>query len=279
MHAPPFGVGVGFKPAHYRDALASPQAGLWLEVHPENYMVDGGPRRRMLRTLAERFPLSLHGVSMSLGGAQPLDPAHLARLAALNRELQPALVSEHLAFSRLDGHYEPDLLPLLRTDAQLQVLVRHVQQVQERLGRTIAVEHPAHMLALEDHAYDEISFLDALCRRTGCQVLLDVNNVAVSAANLGFDPVAWVERAAERLPIAEVHVAGHRPDPVLGDALLIDSHDREADAGTWALYHALVQRTGPLPTCFEWDVRTPPFAELLQAAAPALAMARQVELA
>lgn len=254
--------GLGFKPAHLAQALAARREGLWFEVHAENHMADGGPRPRMLEALAQNHPVSLHGVSMSLAGPQPPDPDHLRRFADLVRRVQPAQVSEHLAWSRLGPRYEPDLLPFIRNTQALQQVVAHVQQVQNAIGRPLAVENPSHYLALQGHTWDEVDFLAELVRRSGCQLLVDVSNVRLSAHNLGFAPTLWLDRLPAAA-VVEVHLAGHSVDPNLGDTLWIDSHDTPVHADTWALYRRLIARIGPRPTLIEWDGQVPAFDRLL----------------
>lgn len=254
--------GLGFKPSHLQQALAARQPGLWFEVHAENYMVDGGPRPRVLQALGAVHPVSLHGVSMSLAGAEPPDPNHLRRFAALVRRVQPVRVSEHLAWSRLGARYEPDLLPFVRNAQSLQRVVDHVQIVQEAIGRPLAVENPSHYLPLQGHSWEEVDFLCELVRRSGCQLLVDVANVHLSAHNLGFA----AEARLDHLPadaVAEVHLAGHSVDPRLGDVLWIDSHDAPVHEGTWALYRRLIARIGPRPTLIEWDGKLPAFEQLI----------------
>lgn len=255
--------GVGLKPEHYEDALAASHAGLWFEVHAENYLVDGGPRLAWLEAVRARHPLSLHGVSMSLAGESRPDREHLRAFAALVRRVQPALVSEHLAWSRFDGFYVPDLLPFPRTTEALQRIAMHVDEAQEALGRTLAIENPSHYLRLPGHAWDEIEFLQDLARRTGCTLLLDVNNVHVSARNLGFDAGDWIDRFPEDL-VTEIHLAGHSRDAVLGDRLLVDSHDAPVSTEVWALYRRFVARSGPRPTLLERDGNVPAFDELMR---------------
>ena len=255
--------GIGFKPAHFMPAMAARHQGLWFEVHPENYLADGGPRPRMLAALADVHPVSLHGVSMSLAGPAPPEPAHLQRLAALVRGLRPALVSEHLAWSRIGSRYEPDLLPFVRNTVALQRVARHVMAMQDALGRAIAVENPSHYLALPGHTWDEVDFLQELVRRTGCALLVDVNNVHLSAHNLGLDAADWLARVPADA-VAQIHLAGHAVDPHLGDALWIDSHDAPVADGVWALYRGLLNRIGPRPTLIEWDHQVPAFERLLQ---------------
>jgi uncharacterized protein (UPF0276 family) len=253
-------VGVGFRAEHYAEAFAAPAAGLWFEVHAENYMVAGGPRLAMLEAVRRERPLSLHGVGMSLAGAADPDPDHLAALKRLVDRFEPALVSEHLAWSRLDGRCFPDLLPVPRTNEVLTRLAANISRVQDALGREILIENPTHYLALRDHQWSETSFLGELARRSGCKLLIDVNNVAVGAHNLGFDPAAWLEAIPTKL-VGEIHLAGHSLD---GEGtLLIDSHDAPVSEDVWQLYESFVARLGPTPTLIERDGNIPPFAALM----------------
>jgi len=252
--------GVGFKAEHFAEALAAPAAGLWFEVHAENYMVAGGPRLAMLESLRRERPLSLHGVGMSLAGASDPDRDHLSALKRLVERVQPTLVSEHLAWSRLDGRCFPDLLPVPRTNEVLRRLAANIGRVQDELGREILIENPSHYLALRDHAWSETSFLSELARRTGCKLLIDVNNVAVGAHNLGYDPEAWLDAIPTKL-IGEIHLAGHALDDE--GSLLIDSHDAPVSEKVWHLYEDLIVRTGAIPTLIERDGNIPPFAELM----------------
>jgi len=252
--------GVGFKAEHFAEALAAPAADLWFEVHAENYMVAGGPRLAMLEAIRRDRPLSLHGVGMSLAGASDPDPDHLAALKQLVDRFQPELVSEHLAWSRLDGRCFPDLLPVPRTNEVLRRLGANIDQVQNALGREILIENPTHYLALLDHQWSETSFLAELARRTGCKLLIDVNNVAVGSHNIGFDPSAWLyDLPPDR--IGEIHLAGHSIDAE--GSLLIDSHDEPVSEQVWGLYRELIERIGPRPTLIERDGNIPPFAELM----------------
>jgi uncharacterized protein (UPF0276 family) len=254
--------GLGFKPIHFEEALAAPAAGLWFEVHPENYMVAGGPRLAMLQALRETRPLSLHGVGLSLAGASDPDRSHIARLKRLADRFEPFLISEHLAWSVQDGRYFPDLLPFPRTTEALLRIGRNIDIVQSALGRPILIENPSLYVALDGHDWSETDFLKQLVKRSGCGLLLDVNNVAVSAANLGFDPYTYLD-ALPFAAIGEIHLAGHRPDPELGEALLIDSHDAPVDDRVWALYDYLVALAGPRPTLIERDGNLPAFSELI----------------
>ena len=257
--------GLGFKAEHFSAAIspvaAGLVAGLWFEVHAENYMVAGGPRLAMLSELARHYPLSLHGVGLSLAGPDLPDPEHLAALARLEERFTPFLVSEHLAWSQLDGRCFPDLLPFPRTTAALQQIARNIDATQTALGRTILIENPSHYLALDGHEWDEIDFLVETVRRTGCGLLLDVNNVAVSAHNLGFDAGEWLDAFPAAL-VGEIHLAGNSPDPALD--LLIDSHGAPVAEDVWALFARVTARSGARPTLIERDSDVPAFAELLR---------------
>lgn len=254
--------GLGLKAEHYDEALACRAPGQWFEVHAENYLVDGGPRLAWLEAIRAVHPLSLHGVSLSLAGAEPPDGSALAALAALVRRLEPALVSEHLAWSRRGPHYLPDLLPFPRSDEALAAICGHVSQVQDALGRAIALENPSHYLTIDGHDWGEIDFLAEIARRTGCRLLLDINNVHVSARNTGLSAERYVDDFPAEC-VAEIHLAGHRADPVLGERLLIDSHDAPVAEPVWALFERFVARAGPRPTLIERDAELPPFAALL----------------
>jgi uncharacterized protein (UPF0276 family) len=255
-------VGLSLKPQHFDAAHACAADGLWFEVHPENYMVDGGPRLAWLELIRSRRPIALHGVALSLAADADPDAAHLARLARLCERIEPVRVTEHLAWSTWRGSYRPDLLPFPRSGRALQRIAANVGRVQDALQRPIAVENPSHYLRIDGHEFDEIDFLSELARRTGCGLLLDVNNVHVSSRNLGFDAGAYIDAFPAGL-IEEVHLAGHTPDPNLGERLLIDSHDATIAAEVWALYERLLGRVGPRPTLIERDDNLPSFGELL----------------
>ncbi|MEJ1129283.1 DUF692 domain-containing protein [Variovorax sp. CCNWLW225] len=254
--------GVGLKPEHYEPALGARTEGLWFEVHPENYMVAGGPRLGWLEAIRSRHAVSLHGVSLSLAGDTEPDAAHLQRLAALARRIQPALVSEHLAWSTWNGQYFPDLLPFPRSTAALHRIAANVARTQDALGTAIAIENPSHYLRIDGHEWDEIDFLHELAQRTGCKLLLDINNVYVSARNLGFSANDWIDRFPHAL-VSEVHLAGHAADPNLGDTLLIDSHDAPIAPEVWQLHRRFVERAGARPTLIERDGNVPAFEELM----------------
>jgi len=256
--------GLSFKPVHYEQAMACPAAGMWFEVHAENYMVDGGPRLAMLETLRQRFPLSFHGVGLSLAGIGEPDRDHLARFKRLIDRLDPFLVSEHLAWSRHGDVSFPDLLPFPRTNEALDVVVRNIDITQSILGRQILIENPSLYMKIEGHEWPESLFLAELVKRTGCGLLVDVNNVFVSASNLGFNPISYLD-ALPRGVIGEIHLAGHSEDPHLGRSLLIDSHDAPISQEVWRLYDWLLARCGAdrPPTLVERDDAIPSFDALL----------------
>jgi len=254
--------GLGLKPQHYADALAAPAAGLWFEIHPENYMCDGGPRLAWLEAIRAERPLSLHGVGLSLAADEDPDPEHLAALTRLVERFEPFVVSEHLAWSRRRGVYHPDLLPFPRTGEALTRVAANVGRMQDALGRRVLIENPSLYLALSGHEMGEVEFLAELARRTGCGLLVDVNNVHVSANNLGFSPEAYLD-ALPADAIGEVHLAGHAEDERVGPALLIDTHGAAIAEPVWALYARLIGRVGPRPTLIERDENIPDFATLM----------------
>jgi uncharacterized protein (UPF0276 family) len=254
--------GLGLKPRHFAEALASSADGLWFEVHPENYMVAGGSRLAWLEKIRARHPIALHGVALSLAADATPDAEHLRRLSALVERIEPAIVSEHLAWSTWQGAYYPDLLPFPRSREALSRIAGNIDRTQAILRRRIAIENPSHYLRIEGHDYDELDFLTELARRTGCGLLLDVNNVYVSARNLGYAAQDYIEAFPAEW-VEEVHLAGHSADPVLGDRLLIDSHDAPVSPAVWSLYERLIGRIGPRPTLLERDDNLPRFECLL----------------
>ena len=265
--------GLGFKPQHFSDAMASPAVGLWFEVHAENYMVDGGPRLAMLEQLRASFPLSIHGVGLSLAGVDEPDRDHLKKLRQLVERFDPFLLSEHLAWSRHEEASFPDLLPFPRTNEALEIIARNIDIAQEAVGRQMLIENPSLYLQLKGHEWPESLFLAELVKRTGCGLLIDVNNVFVSASNLGFNPYAYLD-ALPRGVIGEIHLAGHSPDPLLGNALLIDSHDAPVSQEVWRLYDWLLARCGAdrPPTLIERDDAIPEFDVLIAERDKAAAM-------
>lgn len=254
--------GLGFKTDQLADALTTAVDGLWFEVHAENYMVDGGPRLAALMQLAERFPVSCHGVGLSLASIERPQPGYLERLRTLIERLRPVAVSDHLAWQKWRDAHHSDFLPFPRTREALEVTARNVDIVQQHLGREIMVENPSLYVDLAGHDMGEAEFLSALAERSGCRLLLDVNNVFVSAANLGFSAEAALDLFPGEL-VSEIHLAGHRPDPVADSPLIIDSHDATVSAAVWQLYRRLIERIGPRPTLIERDDNIPTFGELL----------------
>jgi uncharacterized protein (UPF0276 family) len=253
----PAAPGVGYKAQHYSDILTDPRPVAWLEIHAENYMGDGGRPLAQLRHLAERFPISVHGVGLSIGGEAPLDHDHLARLKQLCNLVNPASFSEHLAWSSHDSAFLNDLLPLPYTDATLTRVADHIDQVQDVLGRRMLLENPSSYLAFADSTWSEPDFLRELTRRTGCGLLLDVNNVFVSATNLGFDPRAYID-AFPLDAVGEIHLGGHDIDQDdHGAPLLIDSHGAAIADPVWALLDYVLARSGPRPVLVEWDNDVP----------------------
>ncbi len=249
--------GAGFKTAHADAILNDDYAIGFLEVHAENYMGAGGHPHRILTRMRQDFPLSVHGVGLSIGSPRGIDPGHLERLAGVVERYEPGLVSEHLAWSTHDDAYYNDLLPLPYTDETLCHIVDHIDRVQNRLKRPILLENPSTYVAFSESTIPETIFLDEIARRSGCGLLLDVNNVHVSATNNGFDALSYLKSfPLER--VGEIHLAGHAEDvDDTGAPLLIDAHDRPVDDAVWALYAFVIQKTGPLPTLIEWDNDVP----------------------
>jgi hypothetical protein len=268
--------GVGYKPQHYAAIMADPGAVQWLEIHAENYMGNGGRPLAQLRHLADRFPISVHGVGLSIGGIDPVDTDHLARLRALCAWLQPASFSEHLAWSTHDGVYLNDLLPLPYTAATLARVCDHVDQVQTALSRRILLENPSSYLAFAEAEMGEVTFLTQIAQRTGCGLLLDVNNVYVSAINQSSDPLAYIARFPLDM-VGEIHLGGHAADTADHDTpLLIDAHGTPVADPVWTLYAAVVAQGGPRPTLIEWDNDVPDWPVL---AAEATAANRILQVA
>lgn len=254
--------GVGYKPQHYADIMRDAGEVRWLEIHAENYMGDGGRPLAQLRALAERFPISVHGVGLSIGGDGDLDAEHLARLKRLVDWLNPASFSEHLAWSTHDGAFLNDLLPLPYTEATMALVVCHIDQVQEALGRRMLLENPSTYVAFAESEMEEVEFLAEISQRTGCGLLLDVNNVFVSSTNQNWDPVAYIDAFPLQV-VGEIHLGGHDEDEdEHGAPLLIDSHGREVVDPVWALYAHTISKTGPMPTLIEWDNNVPDWPDL-----------------
>jgi hypothetical protein len=270
--------GIGYKPQHFQTLISAPGAVSWLEIHAENYMGDGGRPLAQLRALADRFPISVHGVGLSIGGEGRLDPDHLARLKHLCDWLNPASFSEHLAWSTHGDHYLNDLLPLPYTEATLARVADHIDEVQEVLGRPMLLENPSTYLAFAESTMDEVTFLSEIAKRTGCGLLLDVNNVFVSATNQTWDPVAYID-AFPLAQVGEIHLGGHDEDEdEHGQPLLIDSHGREVVDPVWALYAHTIARGGAKPTLIEWDNNVPDFPVLEAEAARADAILQPAQV-
>ncbi len=258
--------GAGLKAEHVEEILSSRADIGFFEVHAENYMGAGGVPHRQLGEIRDKYPLSLHGVGLSIGGEDPLNMDHLKRLAELNKRYQPGLFSEHLAWSSHDGAYLNDLLPVPYDEATLDRVCDHVDLVQEVVGRQMLLENPSTYVAFEQSTMSEIDFIKAIAARTGCGLLLDVNNIYVSATNHEFSPEDYLDAFPVNL-VGEVHLAGHAPDEdEAGRPLLIDAHDRKVADVVWTLYERLIAKTGGLPTLIEWDDDIPAWPILLEEA-------------
>jgi uncharacterized protein (UPF0276 family) len=254
--------GTSFKHQHLPAIEAQASQDGFFEVHAENYMGAGGPAHRALEHIRGDYPVSLHGVCMSVGGPQPLDLAHLARFRSLVERYEPALVSEHLAWSTHGTTYFNDLLPLPYTRATLSRVADHIDEVQDAIGRSILLENPSTYVAFRESTMAETDFIGALVRHTGCGLLLDVNNVVVSATNQGYSPLDYLDDFPLE-HVGEIHLAGHAEQADdEGDLLLIDSHDRQVAQRVWDLFEIVVRRRGPLPTLVEWDSNIPEWSVL-----------------
>ncbi|MEM6905593.1 MAG: DUF692 domain-containing protein [Pseudomonadota bacterium] len=259
--------GLPFKHSHFPEIVAAGGGTGWFEVHAENYMGYGGPPHRMLEEVRSLRPLSIHGVGLSIGGEGRLDRHHLARLRRLIDRFQPASFSEHLAWSTHEGVYFNDLLPLPYNAETVARVASHIDETQEALGRRMLLENPSSYTEMTGSTMAEIDFLTEIARRTGCGLLLDVNNVYISANNQGFAPDTYLAAFPVHL-VGEVHLAGHATEiEANGGRLLIDSHDRRVDEAVWSLFEQLLGMTGPLPTLVEWDSDIPEFTVLQDEAA------------
>lgn len=278
-HSPnalPLLAGVGYKPQHFNAIMAGAAPVAWFEIHAENYMGDGGRPLAQLRHLAAQFPISVHGVGLSIGGEAALDLDHLARLKHLCDWVKPARFSEHLAWSTHEGAFLNDLLPLPYTEATLARVVAHVDQVQQVLGRQMLLENPSSYLCFTQAEMDEGTFLREIARRSGCGLLLDVNNVFISATNQKFNALGYIETFPLDL-VGEIHLGGHDTDTDdQGAPLLIDSHGCEIVDPVWALYAQTLAISGPKPTLIEWDNDVPAWPVLAAEAARAQTLLAQV---
>lgn len=267
--------GFGLKPEHYADVLAAAARGsppAWAEIHPQNYFGAGGPPHRWLTAIAEHLPLSFHSVGLSLGSASGVDRDELEALAALCARYGPAMVSDHLSWSNGPHDKFPDLLPVPYSHAALDHFVAEVGRVQDRLARPILIENPSRYLAYAGDDWDEVDFLHELARRSGCGLLLDINNVEVSAFNLERDPAPWLDAFDPRL-VGEIHVAGHTvKDDDMGGTIAIDDHGSAIRQSCRDLLAAFLDRAGPKPVLVEWDSDVPDFAVLMAEVAKADAL-------
>lgn len=256
--------GIGLRFPHHEAFLTAPPTVAVVEVHSENYLA--GPARTVLEAVRADFPVSLHSVALSLGSADGPDPRHLARLAALTREIEPALVSEHLAWGAIDHAALADLLPLPLTEESLGIVARNVARAQEAMGRRLLIENPATYLQFAHSTIPETAFLTELAARTGCGLICDVNNIFVSCTNHGWEPAAYLA-GFPAAAVGEYHLAGHSAAADDAAGLLLDTHDRSVAAPVWALYRAALERIGPRPTIIEWDAAIPSLDTLLAEAA------------
>lgn len=272
-HALPPRAGIGLKAAHYARFLQAAGRGespAWVEVHPQNYFCAGGPSLRWLTAVREAVPVSFHSVGLSLGSPGGSDRNQLEALAALSERFEPAMVSDHLSWSSLDGDHMPDLLPMPMTGDTLRHFVQSVDLVQARLKRAILIENPSRVLAFRGDSYSEAEFLIELASRSGCGLLVDVNNILVGATNLGFDADAYVDAIASA-PIGEIHIAGHTVEIHADDGArtAIDDHGSPVSEECWQLLDRLLARTGPMPVLLERDNNVPPYEDLAAEAARA----------
>ncbi len=257
----PVSVGLGLRREYVDELVSGATRADFVEIHAENFMSDGGPNLRLLDRIAEAFPLSIHGVGLSIGSAEGLDKDHLRRVQRLCERAQAAIFSEHLAWSVQGGIYFNDLLPIPLNNASLQSVVAHVDEVQDALGRRILIENPSTYFSLESSDWDEVDFLREMARRTGCGLLLDVNNVYVSCHNQNLDSRDYIDRFPLEL-VGELHLAGFEPADTANETILIDTHGSAIAEPVWELFEDIIDCFGPLPTLIERDNNVPPLAEL-----------------
>ncbi len=266
----PLRAGIGLRTPHYRQLLDErPDIG-WLEVHSENYFGAGGRPLQVLQRLREHYPLSLHGVGLSLGSTDPLNLEHVTQLQALIERVEPAFVSEHLSWGSVGARHLNDLVPLPYTEEALALVCCRIDELQQRLRRRILIENVSSYLRYRHSTIPEWEFLAAVARHSGCAILLDVNNIHVSAVNHGFDARTYLA-AIEPHTVAEIHLAGHDE----ADGLLIDTHGQRVSPPVWALYRQAIERFGARPTLIEWDTDIPPLAVLLDEARRAQSLMEQ----
>ena len=258
----PAAAGIGLRANHYREVLETRPPVAWWEVHSENYFGDGGAPHHYLERIRAHYPLSLHGVGLSLGSVDPLNRTHLEKLKRLIERYQPALVSDHLSWSSCDGRYRNDLLPLPYTEEALAHIARRIDEAQDFLGRQLLIENPSTYLEFVESATPEVEFMCALVERSGCALLLDVNNVYVSATNHGFDARQYIQ-SVPASAVREIHLAGHTVKQYDDGAILIDTHDNVVCDAVWRLYAKTTHHLGRRPTLIEWDGQLPPLSVLL----------------
>ena len=264
----PAQAGIGLRTPHVGEILARRPALSWLEVHSENYFAAGGRAVAELELLRRDYPLSLHGVGLSLGSTDALDRSHLDKLCQAIERFSPALVSEHLCWTSQGGRHFHDLLPLPYTEEALVHVSSRVDEVQEELGRSLLLENVSSYLEFAHSTIPEWDFLREVAARSGCEILLDVNNIYVSSVNNGFDPRSYID-AIPAAKVSEIHLAGYTEKQIDGVRLLIDSHDHLVSEPVWDLYSYVLERMGPKPTLIEWDSELPELAVLLSEAAKA----------
>ncbi|MEJ0037391.1 MAG: DUF692 domain-containing protein [Gammaproteobacteria bacterium] len=257
--------GIGLRAIHHREVIARGPAVGWFEAHSENYFARGGSPREVLVGVRRNYPLSLHGVGLSIGSTDPLDATHLAEIVRLTRELEPMLVSEHLCWGSVGGRFTNDLLPLPYTEEALSHMVSRVSQAQDALGRQMLIENVSSYLQFEHSQIDEWDFLAELARQSGCGLLLDVNNVYVSAMNHGLDALRFLNGIPHEA-VREMHLAGHSIHTVGGREIRIDTHSAPVCDDVWSLYSAALERFGPVPTLIEWDSEIPALDVLVEEA-------------
>jgi uncharacterized protein (UPF0276 family) len=267
----PAGAGIGLRAPHHLEVLSDAPAVAWFEAHTENYFADGGAHVSVLARIRANYPLSLHGVGLSLGSADPLDTQHLKRVRRAVRRFEPALVSEHLSWSSVGGRFANDLLPLPYTDEALRHVSSRIAQVQDFLGRRILIENVSSYLQFECSRMPEWEFLSAVAAESGCGILLDLNNIYVAARNFGFEAQRYLD-AMDPCAVREIHLAGHSSVEFEGQELLIDTHGTPVCDAVWSLYRAALRRFGDVPTLIEWDTDIPALKVLMAEAAKAEAL-------
>jgi len=272
----PAKAGIGLRFPHHRAVVDTRPEVAWLEAHIENYM-GGGTSLRYLETIRRDYPLSLHGVGLSLGSAEEIDAAHLTRVRRVVERIEPGLVSEHMSWSVVGGAYLADLLPLPMTEEALAVVCRHVDEAQAGLNRRLLIENPSTYLRFRHSTIPEWEFLARVAERTGCGILCDVNNIYVSARNHGWDAATYLA-ALPPTAVGEIHLAGHAVKELDdGQTLRIDDHGSRVVPAVWALYAEALARFGPVPTLIEWDTEVPPLEVLLQEATRASSVLEETE--